>query len=427
MWRIPVLLCLLVFPGAAAEVSSADTNARATKEREFKAYLMRAGPDALGNYIRQRTRLAALRNEVAAREAAGRNTMCSHQMVVDAAWLAGYVMDPARLEKRLDDLEQVLAHPEQEAKGGRQDPQDGSWGACHEEWFFRVNATYDHLTTPSNQGAVPRYRLRLFDRVNSPEKLQAYFDQISISDLSGTGVDHRRELNESLANLMRLILRHQPSYYAWDPKLPAVIMELILGPLRNPATGWWGERYVRNGQVEFVDDLSITFHVVSYLSGEVPGMPRIMEHLLAVKDLSYSIGWREEGRYSNHNNMDVVTLFRFGWSAMSDAQRQQSAAEIQKMLDWCLRDSLRPDGSFIPDEGTSDSAEESDNWGISFLDRIGYFDPAKRFWTRQKFPQADQIRARVLSYVEKHVATGGAGGAYYQKDLELLKTAGPAR
>src|SRR5208283_1347022 len=126
---------------------------------------------------------------------------------------------------------------------------------------------------------------RLFDRVNSPEKLREYLTSLAVSDPARTGVDHRRELNESLSNLMRLILRGQPAYYAWDPKLKDTLMDLVLHRLRNPQTGWWGESYVRTGNVEFVDDLSVTFHVISYLHGDVPNLAAVMDHLLAVKDL----------------------------------------------------------------------------------------------------------------------------------------------
>lgn len=113
-------------------------------------------------------RIPALRKQVGAREAAGGNALCSYQILSEISWLAGSVKDPARLEKRLDDLERVLAHPEEEAKAVRQDPAE-----------------------------IPRYKLQLFDRVNSPEKLQEYFANLAVSDLPRTGIDHRRELNES--------------------------------------------------------------------------------------------------------------------------------------------------------------------------------------------------------------------------------------
>jgi len=417
---IPGALLSLAIPLGATEVPAADLDTHAKKIREFGTYLSRTAPDGWQRYARQLARIPALGARVNARETAGQGTLCAHQILSEVSWLAGSVMDAARLGKRLDDLENVLAHPEEEGKAAQQDASDGGWGSCHDEWFFKVNATFDHLTNPSNAAETPRYPLRLFDRVNSPDKLQQYFANVAVSDLALTGVDHRRELNESLSNLTRLIVRGIPAYYAWHPKLKEALVERIIPSLRNAPTGWWGESYVRNGQAEFVDDLSVTFHVISYLRGDVPNLPAVMDHLLAVKDLDYPIGWLEEGRRSNHNQMDVVTLFRFVWPSANDAQKKAAAAEIRRMLDWCLRESLQPDGSFQPDAGSHESMEESTSWGVSFLARIGFFDPAKRFWTDAGFPDAEPIRQKLIGYIEKHKAAGGAGGVYYQHDLEEL-------
>ncbi len=413
-------LLLLVIPLGATEVPAADLDTHAKKIRELEAYLSRATPDGRRQFARQLARIPALRARVNARENAGHETLCSHQILSEVSWLAGSVMDVARLKKRLDDLESVLAHPEDESKAAQQDSSDGGWGTCHDEWFFKVNATFDHLAKPSNAAETSRYPLHLFDRVNSPEKLQQYFANVAVSDLALTGVDHRRELNESLSNLTRLVVRGIPAYYAWHPKLKEALVERIIPSLRNARTGWWGESYVRNGRTEFVDDLSATFHVISYLRGDVPNLPAVMDHLLAVKDLDYPIGWLEDGRRSNHNQMDVVTLFRLAWPSANDAQKQAAAAEIQHMLDWCLRESLQADGSFQPDAGSNESMEESTSWGVSFLARIGFFDPARRFWTDASFPDAEPIRQKMIDYIEKHKAAGGAGGVYYEHDLQEL-------
>jgi hypothetical protein len=125
--------------------------------------------------------------------------------------------------------------------------------------------------------------------------------------------------------------------------------------------------------------------------------------------------------------MDVVTLFRYAWPYIDDAQKQAAAMEIRKTLGWCLRESLQPDGSFKPDDGSSDSIEEADSWGVSFLARIGFFDSAKRFWTDENFPQAEQIRQKLIGYIEKHKAAGGAGGTYYESDLEELRITRPGK
>ena len=86
-----------------------------------------------------------------------------------------------------------------------------------------------------------KYELHFIDRINSPEKLTNYFNSISVSDIARTGIDNGNEFNESLSDLMRMILRHDPKQYAYDPKLKATMTDLIMNQLRDPATGYWGK------------------------------------------------------------------------------------------------------------------------------------------------------------------------------------------
>ena len=197
-------------------------------------------------------------------------------------------------------------------------------------------------------------------------------------------------------------------------------MDLLLHRFRNPDTGWWGERYVRDGRVRFVDDLSMTFHTVSYLDGNVPDLPKIVDTALALKGVDTPAGWLWHGAYWNHNNMDVAVLFRFGWPRANPSQRREMRAELEKMLRWCLAESLQPDGSFRPILPDS-SLEEANYFGATFLARIGYFDRTRRFWTDADFPDSDAVRRRIVNHVNQHVNTGGAGGAYYRSILEELK------
>lgn len=402
-----------------AQPPSADVDAEAKKRAEYIAYLTRTTPGYREILVRQRSRIAALRGRVRQREMAGRDTSCSKQILEEIAWLTDDTMDFARSSRRMDDLEFVLAHPEEEPKAGQQDPDDGGWGRCHSEWFFKVNATIVHITNPPNRSERPRYELHLLDRVNAPEKLTQYFDSVSVSDISRTGRDNARELNESLENLGRMILRGRPAYYHWDSRLKDTMMDIIMHRLRNSQTGWWGSRYVRDGNVQFIDGLSMTYHMVTTLNGKVADLDKAMTHLLAVKGLDYPIGWLRDGQYSNHHEMDVIGLFHYGWPYMSGEQRRVAAEEIRKIVRWCLDESLQPDGSFKLTGG--DSVEEETSFGASLLDQAGVFDRAKRFWTVDDFPAAQDVRTRIVGFVSKHIESGGAGGTYYRHLLEDLK------
>jgi len=425
MIPLAVLWATLAVPATqagAAAIPAPDLYNATTVRREMIAYNPR--------YIfLMRQRLHALREleqQALDRESHLQDVACSHRIVTEIRWLLGSTADTDRIDSRLNDLRASLAHPELEAKARERDPTDGSWGHCYEAWFFRLDGSYDgHFSNGERGGNIP-----LLDAINSPERLTDYVKSISISDVAHTGINHRREMNEALSSLIRLILRDEPRGYPWHPQLKATLRDLLLNKLRNPQTGWWGERYVRGGSTEFVDDLSMTFHIVSYLHGDVPDLDKVAATLLALKDLEYPIGWLEDRHYVNHHNMDVVVLFRYAWPFMNEAQKQEASAEIGKMLQWCLKESALPDGSFRRSTGGDDSVEEGEYFGVAFLARAGYFDPSRRFWTTQAFPDAGQLRHRLIDFIEQHKATGAAGGAYYEsalKELEAPTVDAPAR
>ena len=399
----------------ATTPSSADRDYHTFKDRQFAAF------NAHYKQLRAErvARAVALGKRVFQLESQGRPTACAHQILNEIKWLIGDTADFPRIDGRLDALQDLLSHPERESLATQQDPADGSWGRCYTEWFFKLDATYDHLNRKSSRNLHPKFPLRFLDRVNSPKKLRDYFDAVSTSDIARYGLDHSRELNESMADLMRFIIRGRPAGYRWKPGIKATLMDLLLHRLRNPATGWWGERYLSNGKVEFVDNLSLTFHIVRYLDGKVADMQKVVATTLALKDRDDPAGWLDSGHYTDHNNMDVAVLFKYGRNSATDLQRREITATLAMLLHWCLADSLQPDGSFRITESSS-SMEEATYFGVAFLARIGYFDKSRRFWTKQDFPEAAGARRRIVAYIEQHRRNGAAGGTYYEGALNEM-------
>jgi hypothetical protein len=368
----------------------------------------------------RKQQLALLAYQVAEMEAQGRKVTCSHQILTEARWFMGYTADFARMDQRINDLRDSLAHPEREALAEQQDPRDGSWGGCFTEWWERLDASYDAMEMAKAKGIASKYRFSLLDRINSPEKLKSYFASIATSDIAHTGHDSRKELNFAFVNLIRLVNAGEPAGYPWHPQLKQTLMDLTLNVYRNQDTGWWGETYIRDGKREYVDDLSITFHIVQSLGDKVPLLDKLATTLFAVKGLDYPIGWTDHGVQSNHNNMDVIVLMRASWSSMTDAQRELGANEIRRMLRWCLSESLQKDGSFYMAGGPSDSMEEDQHFGVGFLARIGYFNKAKRFWTNEDFPEAELQRKQIIAFIRANQDAGAAGGTYYSSSLQEL-------
>ncbi len=409
---------LVVISGCATAqaIPPADLDYQSFRNQAFVAY-----QPAYSQMRAERIRRAkALGKRVYQMEAQGQNIACAHQILTEIKWMLGDTADFHRIDQRLDALENVIAHPDLEQAATRQDAADGSWGACYTEWFFKLDATYEHLNRDATRNVPPELPLRFLDRINSPAKLKKYFASVSVSNIARDGVDHSRELNESTADLMRFIIQNRPAGYRWDPRLKSALMNIILHRLRNPRTGWWGERYVVNGHAEFVDYLSLTFHIVRYLDGNVPELRRMVETTLAFKDLNEPPGWLSDGQFTDHNNMDVAVLFHFGWNAATSAQQKTMAEQIQKMLDWCLTKSLQPDGSFAL--GGDGSIEENTYFGVAFLSRIGFFDRSRRFWTNRDFPEAPAIRERITLYISQHRDRGAVGGTYYENALHELNS-----
>ncbi len=376
------------------------------------------------SYVKKRSEAAVrartLAKKVFELEAKGYNTSCLHQILYEAGSLIYSTANFTLINERLNDLESAMSFPETQTNIEIKDPKDDSYGKCYVEWFLKVVASYNQLEKTTGNNPEPTKLPRFLDPINTPEKLENYLTSISVSDIKKTGVDNKREYNEMHAILIEMIIKGSPQNYVVDSTLKKSLKNLLFNKLRNPLTGWWGESYIRNGHIEFVDDLSTTFHTVSYLKGDVPDMDKIISTLMVVKNVPYPVGWLWKNEYWNHNNMDVVTLFKYGWNKVNEQQRNEMSNEIDKMLRWCLTNSFQPDGSFktIPEDG---SIEEAQYYGISFLARIGFFDKSKCFWTNKEFPQADSIKNKLVIYIKQHLNTGGSGGDYYKSALEALE------
>ena len=154
-----------------------------------------------------------------------------------------------------------------------------------------------------------------------------------------------------------------------------------------------------DGSIVKTCDLSTTFHLVNYRDGEdIKHWPELLATTLSMRNGRFPFGWLEEAQYmSNHHNMDVVTLWRYGWQHATPDEQKQIRDAIRDMMDFCLKQSLQPDGSFkAPEEDTLSSAFY---FGVGFLREIGYWSKSKRFWTEQSFPESKEIRRRILNRI----------------------------
>jgi len=375
---------------------------------------------AKGYYLVQ---LHQLNNQVVALEKSGVNTRYARQILDETSWLVDSTRDFGRIAGRLDTLRAALKDPASLNVPDEQSEIDGSWGRGYTEWFFKLDASFDEISALSDKDQVPKYPCRFLDKINSPEKLTNHLIQLLISDLAADGVDRGREFNETVADLLRLVVHHEPENYPFHPQLKETFIDYLMTQARNPETGYWGEWFKEDDQIVKVDRLSITFHIISYLKGNITDWPKVIDRTLAIKDKRYPEGWLSHSGYANHHNMDVVVLFRYGWPHTTPQQQGAIRTELHKMLDWCLKESLQQDGSFKLRDG--ESVEESLYFGTAFLARIGYFDPARCFWTDEKFSGAAEAKQHIAAFIRAHLSSGGEGGSYYRDALAELGESQP--
>lgn len=151
-------------------------------------------------------------------------------------------------------------------------------------------------------------------------------------------------------------------------------------------------------RLEKTDDLSITFHIVSYRKGKVKHLDKIARTTLMNKTRPYPFGLLEDGEYTNHHNMDAVKLWSLAWPHLDSQTKIAVRREIGTMLKWCLERSLQQDGSFKLSPA-DDSKSDAMYFGVAFLRNVGFFNSSRRFWTDEEFPQAVEIKTRIASHL----------------------------
>ncbi len=363
---------------------------------DFRAY----DPQYRPKINKCKDELEQLRQEMFRQAKSGRKTPCARQIYVEAHWLVQYTANFDRIEKRLQALRDLLKQSADPPEAKEQSPVDGSFNPCNQAWFYKVDAACDKLVVMQYLDAKPKRPLRFLDEINSPDKFRAYMDRLLIADVRKTGEDTRFELNLSGTDLVRLILGTLPSGYAFHPQLKAAMLDYVDNKWQDPQTGFWGCWFkTQDGGIRKTADMSATFHIIHYREGKVKRWPQIIQTTLAMKNLEWPYGWLQEGQMSDHHNYDVVSLFHYGWPAMTAAQKATAKTEIRKMLDFCLTKSLKPDGSFnLGDEGTIGEFFE---FPCLFLHEIGFFSKENRYWTSEAFPQAKAIAKRIARKIKE--------------------------
>jgi hypothetical protein len=338
--------------------------------------------------------IRAIEREADRDEALGRNRVYLRQAIGEALWRLQYTGDADAAAGAVARVRAISLSPS--ALLATRD-EEGSCGVGTGVWFLKLDASVDAmLAADFDAGDNPS---RFLDRVNDPDRLRDYLTDLRLSHLAKDGVDRRKELNFASADLVRLILRRRPQGYSWDPRLYSVVRNFV-AEWQDPRTGFFGADYEIDGEVWRTVDLSMTFHMARYLDGRIGYWQRLIDTLMAIRDDRYPNGWLDAEGTTSHNNYDVAMLFSLGWPQMRTDQRRRAAHELNRLLRWCLETAIAPDGAVVG-RAIGEALPESYYFTIAFLETVGFFNPAKRFWTAAGFPTAPALRASLEQRVRE--------------------------
>ena len=334
--------------------------------------------------------LKPLINEINQRQARGEAMSYSMHIYREIRWLLNFTPDTATTRLRIEDLRQSLSQPTMQKLASVQQASDGSWGAGINVWYLKLYYSVDHL----EDTAYPKIPLTFLDRINSPERFKAHLDTVLFNDFTKTGKFNREELDETFSAIARLLHKSKQNVYAFHPSLDSTLLDYVKH-WQNTSTGCWGQWMVdRSGNIWKMDDVGITFHVISDLQGEVDHKDLIANRLLQLDDLDFPAGIKFEGHFENHLNWDAVKIFRYAWPYLDTLTRGKVRIEISRMLNWCLSNSYQTDGSFKTSD-LDDTMEDAYRYGVAFLSETGYFEIKNRFWTNQDFPESKSVHDRI--------------------------------
>lgn len=333
--------------------------------------------------------------QLAKRELAGEDTAYARAALNEAEWRIKCTSDNGAAALAVSRM--VLALERAEPPNGFIQDDGGSFAPGSGVWFIKLAASTDQLLAREWPW---RLKPTFLETINDPIRLVTYLQDRSWSDLARCGQDNRKELNEAISVIARLVMRGgQAGYLAGPGFIP--VFERFVRSWQDPVTGFFGMTYLTaDCQKIRTNDLSLTFHMVRYVPHLVRWWPELIGTLLAMKKLRYPQGWLEPSGMTDHNNYDVVELFYRGWPSMEPSQRLAAAAAVGEMLDWCLSHSVAADGE-IPDPDKGDPIPNSYYFAAAFLDTIGFFDPSKKFWTTKKLPDPTRIRSGMIARLLK--------------------------
>lgn len=331
---------------------------------------------------------------IAERQRQGKPIACAWQIHLELQWLAKYCTDWSVAAERLAALRQALVDPDHTDAVSPAQVADGSWGGCIREPYRRLEPTVDALQKLADNIPVKPLTFMTDMKLDDAKTTLDRLWRLQVTDIRATGRNNRDELGALQTALSQLIFKDnlRSLLEEREKDLRFIVSDELatdyadfLRQTQHPRTGYWGPWYRVGGQLFQVQDLSFTYHTINYRAGNVDHWAKIIETTLAIEGKKYPMGWAPSNgaARSHHNNYDVVAIFQYGWPHMNEEQKDRVRTKIAEMLKWCLGDAMAPNG-FLPEKDMA--VGDTYYYGIRFLDRLGFWDAARRFWSRRPPP-----------------------------------------
>ena len=338
-------------------------------------------------------------NLLADREWRGYDTSFARTALYELDYWASSTGNTAAVDAALTKLHAAVNNPN--PPSALEQDEDGSFAIGTKLLFLRLDRSTDQIL--AREWPWPRPPLFLA-RINDPVRMVTYLQDLCWSDIARCRRDNRKELNLAISVISRLVVKGGVAGYLSGPGFYPAFERFVLD-WQDPATGFFGMTYItdESGNTYRTRDLSLTFHMARYVPHLVRWWPKLIGTLLEMRTGTYPQGWLNGGEpksMSDHNNYDVVELFHRGWKYMKPWQRAAASAAVKELFDWCLCKSVTREGTLkAPD--SSDPIPDAFYYAASFLDTIGFFDPAKRFWTQGRLPDPEPIKTGMIAQLRR--------------------------
>jgi hypothetical protein len=330
----------------------------------------------------------------------GENLTCASQIYEEAHWLVNYTDRRIDVERRIEDLRRAL---DEGTTAPTQDPEDGSFGACFDTWLWRFFRSVDPLKELAKTGKKPEISLKIWEPVDTPEEIKDLMRSLLVSETDGSH-NKRKELNLAITALGQLLWLDYtatvfPSHLDREA-LSEALREFVDEEWQDPRTGYWGAWYKLGEEIERTNDLSITFHIISYRDGDVKHRDKLAATTLAINRVKYPYGWQSAGGQNNHHSYDIARMINFTWDQMGPSEKAASGAALFIMMARSLALSIDDTGDFDPAPYTT--VGEAYYFGISFFTELGLFgNPTRRGEIRGRLKNTDVLYEQIRRNLDR--------------------------